>query len=57
MKALSKEVDVEQFVLDWVDVDESSIKAQLEDGQWEEYEKIVERVASYGDRVVFVRAE
>lgn len=57
MKALSKDVDVEKLVIDWVDVDEDAVKRQLEDGQWEEYETIIEKVAGYGDRVVFVKAE
>ena len=57
MKSLSKCPDVEKFVIDWVDIDERAIKRELEDGQWEDYEAIVEKVASYGDNVVFVKAE
>lgn len=57
MKALAKGVNVEKLVVDWVDVDESAVKRQLEDGQWEEYEGIIEKVAGYGDKIVFVKAE
>ena len=48
---------IEQFVVDWVDIDEDAIREQISSDQYEDLEAVVTAIAALGERVVFVQVE